>query len=841
MRKKFKRILILLVVLFLGIIFLKISRPKPEVIPAKLVFPEPIFISEPEVFEYKDLTYQNPQYSLPLKSLPENYQKDLVEKLKKDLTSEQKNILLSNGALILPGPSLSETVPGFENFDEAFQFLAENDIPIFITSDYILHFFRIELSEVLKNLEIEKISHILGKVLETLFKKTEEQYKVFGERGKKAELARRNLAYLSVVLKLLNPNFKESKIVEKEVQEELSKIRRGEGIFLSPVFSQDCSTECKNISTKDERYVPVKGGEIIYYKNKPLDTLEFYEKICKKVCYFEDYSKFVPRDYYALSEDLKNYYKAKTYLENAMFQLSGEDWTKQAILLTLGIYEAKVWYEGTEVNVPELWEKIYSPLSFFSGNASLNFYDYSQALNEIIAASQITEISQVDVGEINFNEFRLNLGKLKGEDIFKDKGLTILPKPLSLEPQILKTILYKNVGPNPDSPNFREVQGFMRLWEQFNCQDMENDKFQKGWSKEKYWEEICKASIELYKTEPEKSYSVCRILSSNLETAALLDSKIAEQFLKDFYQLDSFCDFSTQSEELKAQIKSFNQKNWIENSKTTWFWLISTFFKEKSEGIPVWLKSEAWKTKELITSLSSFSGMEYKPYLARKESYVYEREKKELPSPIEYSGYLEPNPEFYAKMKYLVESLIENLQERNLITGKVYSGLSRTSEIFEKLKNISEKELKGEILGKSDSDFIKELPQNLKGIIEDLASVYVIKTGEPGPKTVKEVSLEGEKEAFKTSFIRDIFEESNFDKILETGSGKLDWLVVIQKVEPKFLAFVGPIFSYYEFVWPKEDKLDNQKWREVILKDMKRPIWYSEIGISSSDKPYIIK
>jgi len=106
---------------------------------------------------------------------------------------------------------------------------------------------------------------------------------------------------------------------------------------------------------------------------------------------------------------------------------------------------------------------------------------------------------------------------------------------------------------------------------------------------------------------------------------------------------------------------------------------------------------------------------------------------------------------------------------------------------------------------------------------------------------IKKISLEGKEEAFKTNFIRDIFEEQNLGKLLHTGTGKLDWLIVVYKKDGKIIASVGPIFSFYEFAWPKEDRLTNEKWRQLILKDMKRPIWYSEIGIRASDEPYIVK
>ena len=855
MRKKIKIILILLAVLFLGIIFWQIFQPKPEITPEQLVFSAPVFISEPESFEYEELTYQNPQYTLPLANFPGNYQKDLVEKLEKELTQTQKNLLLSNGVLILEGNE-------FENFDEAYQYLAENDVPIFISSDYILHFFHITLAQILEGVEVEKLSHMLEKFLEGVLRETEKQYEDFGGKGTKAKLAERNLIYLSVALKLLDPSFKESDSIKDEVRKELVKIDDHKGLRVSEIFNGDCPRQCQELIFSEEgECIPVKSGQVIYYQEKNLDSLEFYKTVCLGKCYCEDYSHYFPQGHYILSEQLENYYKAITFLSRTTFKLNGENWTRQAILLTLAVHKAKTLYEGEEVPVKDLWKKIYAASTFFSGGSDgLNFYDYSQALNEVISKQGIAKIEQIDVRKINFNEFRLSLGELKGEEIFENseldlkgnlkelkKGLTVLPKTLSLESQIFNELTYENIGPNPDSSNFREVRGFMKLWENFDCDGMKTDIFEKGWSKEKYWQEICQSTVSLYEATPAKLYSLCKLLPLTLEIINSLESKRAEEFLNKFYQSESFCDYQLQKDKVKEYVSTLSNLQWTQNLDNLLLWQLQSLLKEKPQGFPVWLRSNIWGLKDLITSLSSFSEMKYDPILYRKEDYVriyqatYHTEEEKEKILLKYSGFLEPNPEFYARIKHVANSLVKGLREQDLVTGKTFLVLNTISDIAEKLQIISEKELGETLLEKSDYDFIKELPEKFKNITENLASVLVIKKGSPGPKMIKEISLGGKEEAFKTNFIRSVFEESNLEKLLQIGTGKLDWIIIAHKKDGKITASIGPIFSFYEFAWPKEDKLTNEKWRQYILKDMKRPIWYSEAEISSSDKPYIVR
>ena len=57
----------------------------------------------PPVYSFTPKQYNDPEYNLPLKELPENYQRDFVGKFEKELTPEQIHTLLNNGVVIIPG------------------------------------------------------------------------------------------------------------------------------------------------------------------------------------------------------------------------------------------------------------------------------------------------------------------------------------------------------------------------------------------------------------------------------------------------------------------------------------------------------------------------------------------------------------------------------------------------------------------------------------------------------------------------------------------------------------------------------------------------------------------
>ena len=71
-------------------------------------------------------------------------------------------------------------------------------------------------------------------------------------------------------------------------------------------------------------------------------------------------------------------------------------------------------------------------------------------------------------------------------------------------------------------------------------------------------------------------------------------------------------------------------------------------------------------------------------------------------------------------------------------------------------------------------------------------------------------------DGMKTTIVADVHTDPNSGKVLEAGSGPIDWLVVVNKLaDGTLVATVGPIFSYYQFAWPMNDRLTDDKWRTV--------------------------
>ena len=217
MKKEIFYIVIIGLVLIFGAVYYFLPEEEPKITEyssGELKFPELSF-SPPE-YDYSEEKFQNPEYSLPLSEFPENYQRDISERFGKNLSENQKNILLSNGVIIIPGNK-------YQRFSQAFSELSGENIPIFITSDSIVHLFHIEFNEILKNLEIKKLSGMLNSFLDATIEKSKEKYNSLKDEELK-ELVRRNIAYLSIAKKLLEPDYKVENFVKSDVGKEIERI-----------------------------------------------------------------------------------------------------------------------------------------------------------------------------------------------------------------------------------------------------------------------------------------------------------------------------------------------------------------------------------------------------------------------------------------------------------------------------------------------------------------------------------------------------------------------------------------------------------------------------------------
>ncbi len=81
--------------------------------------------------------------------------------------------------------------------------------------------------------------------------------------------------------------------------------------------------------------------------------------------------------------------------------------------------------------------------------------------------------------------------------------------------------------------------------------------------------------------------------------------------------------------------------------------------------------------------------------------------------------------------------------------------------------------------------------------------------------------------AKKTTIIADVHTDQNTKQVLEEGVGYVHLMIVAYKVpDGRILMGAGPVMSYYEFNQSMENRLTDEKWRELLRFDStERPEW----------------
>jgi hypothetical protein len=77
--------------------------------------------------------------------------------------------------------------------------------------------------------------------------------------------------------------------------------------------------------------------------------------------------------------------------------------------------------------------------------------------------------------------------------------------------------------------------------------------------------------------------------------------------------------------------------------------------------------------------------------------------------------------------------------------------------------------------------------------------------------------------------VADVHTDGNTEAVLEEGVGYVDTMVVAYKLpDGRILIGAGPVMSHYEFKQPMQDRLTDEKWREMLeANPPKRPEWAS--------------
>ncbi len=673
------------------------------------------------------------QYQLPLDlSKAQNYS-DVKEKL----GFEDSTLLEQNGFMVFERMKFEDVVSYYKN-------LENSEVPIFITSDSLLHLYHIQFDETLREIEEEEFFEDITLLSRAMLADSEEKYNSL--EGDLKEATRRNAAFFSVGLKLLDPNAQIPSYVQEEANGEIKLIEEHNGMENSPIF-----------------------------------------------IYKEDYSQYVPRGHYTRSEKLKKYFKAMMWYGRMSFLLKGDPeipigincpdcekgfisefdakiQTMQALLIAGSIQNVSI--EGRKAD--EIWERIYNVTSFYVGIADdLTPYEYVDVINKVFGSEAGVEQLEDDAKLLKVKE---EIAVLRSPQIFGGTGNC---GAVAFGEDLVNQCLAKTKGMRLMGQRFIPdsyiMQNLVALAYTGNAQPFTYKMSQLG---------------------------PIRGFPRGLDVMAVLGSDRALEIIEEEGDADYVdSDGKTYQEkvaEIKAKFDGISEQEWKKNLYWSWLYSLKALLKDYSEDYPAFMQGTAWKDKQLNAGLGSWAQLRHDTILYAKQSYTPIAKSMPIePKPV--VGYVEPVPEFYARLLALNEMTLKGLKERNALSKKAERRIKSLSEILGKLLALSKRELENEELNQEDYNFIKYF----------------------GGKLETAVSGIDVEEGLETTIIADVHTDLNPPaEVLEEGTGYLRTMLVAYKVpDGRILVGAGPVFSYHEFRRLMEDgRLTDEKWKEMLAK-----------------------
>ncbi len=496
--------------------------------------------------------------------------------------------------------------------------------------------------------------------------------------------------------------------------------------------------------------------------------------------YMEDYSQYIPRGHYTKTEQLKRYFKALMYYGRMTFRLQEQDETRSALLMVEALKNSD--------DIRNDWRRLYEPIGFFVGEPDdLVYLDYVPVAKKVYGESFTADDM---IGEDTLLQNFIDEAKQ-----LRDPGVNSMP--------VLGTILEPDEGVEERT---EETKGFRFVGQRFT---IDAYVFQKL---------ICREVGNLdgtMKCPKEDS----RMLPNGLDLPAAMGSKLAYEILDNMGET-GYERYPENMEKLKQGMRKLPQSQWTKNLYWGWLYTLNTLLPEEGDGYPFFMQSDEWGKKKLNTYLGSWSELKHDTILYAKQVYA-ELGGGPLIEEKDDRGYVEPNPELYARLASLTQLTADGLKQRDILSSHNETQLKKLKQLLIKLRDISVKELENTPLSEEEYEFIRAYGGSLEHFWYE---TFTDEEKEQG-------NLLNDNPA---PIIADVATNPGCC-VLEVGTGHIQPIFVVFPIEGELRVGRGGVYSYYEFVWPMADRLTDEKWRDEILWDPEkqpdRPSWHTFLNI----------
>jgi hypothetical protein len=471
----------------------------------------------------------------------------------------------------------------------------------------------------------------------------------------------------------------------------------------------------------------------------------------------EDYSQYIPRGHYTLSPELEMYFRAMMWYGRLTYRLKDVMEVQRALLITQALRTAV-----SPLGNPALtmWQNIYDPTVFIVGKADdLGVYEF---------------------GAVSDAVFGVN----PDPKLFADEALlgTFLATARQLPPPQVNS-MWVWIWQDQDDV----TQGFRFMGQRFTL-----DQYVFG---QVMWRKV-------------GTMSNPRDLPKALDFFAAQGSELALALLMEMGE-SNYENYETQMAKVTQEVAQLGLDSWTQNLYWSWLYALQPLFAVKGEAYPAFMQTDAWARKDLQTALSSWTELKHDTILYSKQVMAEMGGGPDDPPP---HGYVEPNPEAYARLLALAEMTYAGLESRGLLDQTTQSNLNNLIDELVFLMDISQKELSGVEI--TDDDYWR-----IKFYGGWLEAMIIASSDKQDPESYRSY-LEDQ----KSPVVADV--ATGIERVLEEGVGYPTPIYVVLPDLP-YRVGLGMVYTYYEFEVFPGDRMTDETWRSLLESGQapEQPAW----------------
>lgn len=402
------------------------------------------------------------------------------------------------------------------------------------------------------------------------------------------------------------------------------------------------------------------------------------------------------------------------------------------------------------------WYNIYEPTNFFVGKSDdLGFEQYYRLLKETYGSlPSLKELA----------------GQAETWGTFKEEIRQLNPPSINSMPIFDETIKHDRE---------EVVKGFRFMGQRFT---LDASVFQRL----------------IYREVGEDDNGRRRMLPKGLDIPAAMGSEEAYNILREMGET-SYKDYDKNMNKMRRGISDLDIKTRTQNLYWSWLHMLSPLTEPKGESYPMFMQNRAWTRKQLETYMGSWTELKHDTVLYAKQVYA---EMGGGGEPDDDRGYVEPNPEVFGRLAALTRMTLDGLRNRDLLKEDTENTMELLETMALRLKTIAEKELTEQPLSESEYELIRSFGGQLEHLWLE---------------ALKDRGVDTPSAAFENpaALVTDVATDPN-GRVLQEATGNVNAIYVIVPVEGSLRIAKGAVYSYYEFEWPAEDRLTDEKWQNML-------------------------